>query len=162
MKLDKKSSASPMSTTMSDSLHMLNKYLINDKWNSQKYGTENKGCRLSRKKKNHSTDFLGVIPVTKRAEARSTRCGASLGTEGRVHTHWQWRSRKAGGSLEPHKQHGTENTQVSQYSKWKEKFQFNYFTLFRRPKYADCTHTHTERALESILLSFFAKELYYR
>lgn len=36
--------------------------------------------------KDHLTDFLGVTPVTKRAQARGTGARASPGTEGRGHT----------------------------------------------------------------------------
>lgn len=50
MKLDKKSSASSVFTRMSNSIYTLNKYLTGGKRSFQKYSTDNKGCRLLRRK----------------------------------------------------------------------------------------------------------------
>lgn len=84
MKLNKESPASSMSTT-SDSIYTLNRYLINGNRSSQKYSTENKGYRLSRKKT--SLDGLpGCYASDQEGRSQELRTRASLGTGGSVHT----------------------------------------------------------------------------
>lgn len=122
-----KSSASSVSTTMSDSTVTHVQYLINDKWSSQKYSIENKGCRLSRKKpkQRHLTGFLGVIPVTERTEVRTTRAEASLGTGGRVS-----RDNADQGQLVGHLNHVSnmkQNPRVSEHNT-SRKINFNLIT----------------------------------
>lgn len=122
-----KSSASSVSTTMSDSTVTHVQYLINDKWSSQKYSIENKGCRLSRKQ--NKTTALDRIPgcySSDRKDRSKDHKSRSKPGDWRQGIQGQCRSMQLAGHLN-HGSNMKQNPRVSEHNT-SRKINFNLIT----------------------------------